>query len=188
MAIIGRLLRNRRAAPEDLAWSRPNLAAGKVFEVTSADFEHETFLDIRHAMKRVGGQDLSPALAWSGVPADTAQLLLVVEDQDAPFGGPFVHALALLDPAISELPSGALASGAAIEGVGVLRSSWGRGYLGPGPVPGHGPHRYVFQLFALTEPVTLPGGGAPESAKPQAVLAAARAHGRGRIDGFYERP
>ncbi|MFE3054251.1 YbhB/YbcL family Raf kinase inhibitor-like protein [Nocardia sp. NPDC059239] len=188
MAIIGRLLRNRRAGPEGLAWCRPNLAAGDVFEVTSTDFEHEAALDVRHAMKRVGGQDLSPELAWSGVPADTVQLLLVVEDQDAPFGGPFVHALALLDPKIGELPSGALASGPTIDGVEVLRSSWGRGYLGPGPVPGHGPHRYVFQVFALTEPVTIPGGGAPESAKPRAVLAAARAHARGRIDGFYERP
>ncbi|MVU81479.1 YbhB/YbcL family Raf kinase inhibitor-like protein [Nocardia sp. ET3-3] len=188
MALMGRLLRNRRGAPEDLAWYRPNLGEGGEFEVTSGDFAHESRLDIRHAMKRAGGRDVSPALSWSGVPEGTAQLLLVVEDQDAPFGGPFVHALALLDAGIGELPSGALASGSAPEGVEMLRSSWGRGYMGPAPVPGHGPHRYVFQLFALTEPVTLTGGRSPGSAKPREVLAAARAHGRGRIDGFYERP
>ncbi|WP_040815572.1 YbhB/YbcL family Raf kinase inhibitor-like protein [Nocardia concava] len=188
MALIGRLLRNRRAAAEDLAWYRPNLGEGGVFEMTSGDFEHESRLDIRHAMKRVGGQNVSPALAWSGVPAGTAQLLLVVEDQDAPFGGPFVHAVALLEAGIEGLPSGALASASAPAGVRILRSSWGRGYMGPAPIPGHGPHRYVFQLFALTEPLTLPGGRPPESAKPREVLAAAKAHGRGRIDGFYERP
>ncbi|MEC3952675.1 YbhB/YbcL family Raf kinase inhibitor-like protein [Nocardia sp. CDC153] len=187
MAIIGKLLRNRRAAAEDLAWYRPNLGEGGVFEVTSADFDHESRLDLRHANKRAGGQDVSPALAWSGVPAQTAQQLLIVEDQDAPFGGPFVHALALLDPEVKELPSGALASDATREGVTMLRSSWGRGYMGPAPVRGHGPHRYVFQVFALTEPVVLTGGRALASAKPREVLAAARAHGRGRIDGFYER-
>ncbi|MGW4350481.1 YbhB/YbcL family Raf kinase inhibitor-like protein [Nocardia sp. NPDC004582] len=188
MAVIGRMLRNRRATAGELAWGRANLAAGDVFEVTSADFAHEARLDIRHTMRRVGGQNLSPALAWSGLPAEHAGLLVVVEDQDAPFGGPFVHALALIDAGVGELPTGALDSGTTAAGVRLLRSSWGRGYLGPAPIRGHGPHRYVFQVFALAEPVTLPGGGTLDAAKPQQVLDAARACGRGRIDGCYERP
>ncbi|WP_433591298.1 YbhB/YbcL family Raf kinase inhibitor-like protein [Nocardia sp. CA-145437] len=187
MAVIGKILRNRRATAAELAWGRANLGAGDVFEVTSTDFAHEARLDIRHTMRRVGGQDLSPALAWSGLPAGYAGLLVVVEDQDAPFGGPFVHALALIEPGISELATGALGSGTDAEGVRLLRSSWGRGYMGPGPIRGHGPHRYVFQVFALAEPVALPGGRALDAATPHKVLDAARACGRGRIDGFYER-
>jgi len=49
----------------------------------------------------------------------------------------------------------------------------------------HGPHRYVFQLFALAAD---PGSAAPQSARPREVLAAARdVLARGRLDGFYRR-
>ena len=35
--------------------------------------------------------DLSPALAWDGVPEGTAVLVLLADDPDAPVGGSFVH-------------------------------------------------------------------------------------------------
>lgn len=187
MALLGRILKNRRAGESKMAWNLPNLAGDTVFEITSPDFTHETTLDRRHASKRAGGQDLSPALAWTGLP-EAAQLLLVVEDPDAPSGAPFVHCVALLDPDVKELPRGALASDTGTAGVRILRSGWGRGYMGPAPIVGHGLHRYVFQLFALTEPLESAVGKPLESAKPAQVLAAAKAHARGRLDGFYERP
>ncbi|MFB8002922.1 YbhB/YbcL family Raf kinase inhibitor-like protein [Nocardia sp. NPDC056000] len=187
MAILGKLLANRRAGERTLAWHRPNLAGDGVFELTSPDFEHESFLTTPHAGKRVGGQDRSPALAWSAPPAGTAQLLLVVEDPDAPMSKPFVHAVALLDPARTELAQGALDGAETVAGVQVLRSGFGRGYMGPSPIKGHGPHRYAFQLFALAEPITTVNGAPVAKAKPPAVLSAARALGRARIDGFYER-
>ncbi|MFI1916153.1 YbhB/YbcL family Raf kinase inhibitor-like protein [Nocardia sp. NPDC020380] len=187
MALLGKVLRNRRAGETQMAWNLPDLAAADDIEVTSADFTHETTLALIHAGKRAGGRDESPALAWSTPPAGTAQLLLVVEDPDAPTAQPFVHCVALLDPAVTELPRGALRAEAAPAGVRLLRSGWGREYMGPSPVKGHGPHRYAFQLFALTTPITEVGGKSPEEAKPRDVLAAARAHARGRIDGFYER-
>jgi phosphatidylethanolamine-binding protein (PEBP) family uncharacterized protein len=65
-------------------------------------------------------------------------------------------------------------------GVRILRSGMGRGYRGPAPIKGHGPHRYVFQVFALAKPIT---AGSLDSARPRDVLAAAG----GRLDGFYER-
>ncbi|MRH90493.1 YbhB/YbcL family Raf kinase inhibitor-like protein [Nocardia sp. SYP-A9097] len=187
MSLLGTILKNRHAGESAMAWNMPNLAADKVFEIFSADFAHEEPLDVVHASKRIGGGDISPALAWAGIPAGTAQLLVVVEDPDAPTAVPFVHCVALVDPTVAELPSGALASDTSVPGVRILRSGWGRGYAGPAPIAGHGPHRYVFQIFALTDPLTLIGGKSPEKAKPRAVLAAARAHARGRIDGFYER-
>jgi hypothetical protein len=74
-------------------------------------------------------------------------------------------------------------------GVRLLRSSAGDGYLGPAPPRSHGPHRYVFQLFALATPLTAgPGGAALDSARPREVLAGARdVLARGRLDGFYRR-
>ncbi|MBU3066754.1 YbhB/YbcL family Raf kinase inhibitor-like protein [Nocardia sp. NEAU-G5] len=188
MAIIGKLLKNRRAGDHNLAWELENLRGGASFELTSPDFGHETTLDPRHASKRIGGQDLSPALAWSTPPEGTAQLLLVVEDPDAPMGLPFVHALALLDPALTALPRGGLTATNPAPGVELLRSGWGSGYTGPAPVKSHGPHRYAFQLFALTEPLTTVNGKSPAGAKPRDVMSAAVSHARARTDGFYERP
>jgi phosphatidylethanolamine-binding protein (PEBP) family uncharacterized protein len=58
------------------------------------------------------------------------------------------------------------------------------GYRGPCPPPGHGPHRYVFRLFALdTEPAITPGAsrGELEHASGTGVLAVAE------LTGTYER-
>ncbi|MGB2607686.1 MAG: YbhB/YbcL family Raf kinase inhibitor-like protein, partial [Isosphaeraceae bacterium] len=37
------------------------------------------------------GEDLSPPLAWSGLPPDTRELALIVDDPDAPSPQPWVH-------------------------------------------------------------------------------------------------
>jgi Phosphatidylethanolamine-binding protein len=50
------------------------------------------------------GENVSPTLAWTGVPDETKELALAVDDPDAP-GGTFTHWLAYgLDPSTSELP------------------------------------------------------------------------------------
>jgi Raf kinase inhibitor-like YbhB/YbcL family protein len=190
VAILGTLLKNKRAGETNLAWNLPALAGPETLTLRSPDFEHGTALAAVHAGKRAGGENRSPALTWSGVPEGTAQLLLVVEDVDAPTSSPFVHLVALLEPGLDALPTGALGGGTPTEGVRVLRSGMGRGYLGPEPIKGHGPHRYVFQLFALETAVTAAAGGAAlETAKPRAVLASVSGpvSARGRLDGFYTR-
>ncbi|GDY31997.1 YbhB/YbcL family Raf kinase inhibitor-like protein [Gandjariella thermophila] len=190
MALLGKLLRNRRAGQAGLAWNSPNLASENTLTLSSPDFEHEATIPTVHAGKRAGGKDLSPALTWSPPPADTAQLLLVIEDPDAPTPVPFNHGVALLDASVTSLAQGALDARNPASGVRVLRSGGGRGYLGPAPIKGHGPHRYVFQLFALARPLTAgPSDAALDSAKPRDVVAAAGdVLARGRLDGFYERP
>ncbi|WP_329413256.1 YbhB/YbcL family Raf kinase inhibitor-like protein [Nocardia vinacea] len=187
MAIIGKLLKNRRAGEQGVAWYLPNLATDATFEITSPDFTHASPLPKVHASKRIGGRDASPALAWNA-PDGTAQLLLVVEDPDAPMGSPFVHCVALLEPTLAELPQDGLRADDPAPGVSILRSGFGRGYQGPAPIKGHGSHRYAFQLFALTEPIDTIGGKPAAKAKPREVFSAAKAVARGRIDGLYERP
>jgi Raf kinase inhibitor-like YbhB/YbcL family protein len=183
MAWLGRVLKNRRAGQSKLAWNAPNLAGPDTLKLTSPDFEFECTIPMICISHRVGGEDVSPELNWPTAPEGTAQLLLVVEDPDAPMSAPNVHALALLDPSVLRLPQGALDASNPGEGVRVLRSSVGRGYYGPAPVKGHGPHRYVFQLFALGTPVSV-----ADSARPREVIAAAGGVlARGRLDGMYER-
>jgi Raf kinase inhibitor-like YbhB/YbcL family protein len=181
--------KNRQIGQAGLAWNSANLAGTQMLALTSPDFADEGMIPAVHASARAGGQDLSPALTWSPAPAGTAQLLLVIEDPDAPTPNPFIHCAAVLDPSMTELAHGALNAGNPSAGVRLLRSGIGSGYFGPAPPKSHGPHRYVFQLFALATPLTGgPRGAALESAKPREVFA--RAVGvlaRGRLDGFYQR-
>jgi phosphatidylethanolamine-binding protein (PEBP) family uncharacterized protein len=97
-----------------------------------------------------------------------------------------VHCVALIDPAAGPLDPGALAAKAPAAGVTVLRSAIGRGYHGPAPIKGHGPHRYTFPVFALGSAVDL---AAATRARPRAFLATVTAPvlARGRITGTVER-
>lgn len=93
-----------------------------------------------------------PPLAWSGVPAGTAALCLLIEEADAPSPSPLVHGI------VCDLPprDGALAEGElkspSHPGTPhrLCKNSFMKAeYLPPDPPPGHGPHRYDFQIFAL---------------------------------------
>jgi phosphatidylethanolamine-binding protein (PEBP) family uncharacterized protein len=113
-----------------------------------------------------------------------------MEAIDVPTPKPVVHCVALLDPSCTELEPGALDARRPADGVRVLRASIGRGYHGPGPIKGHGPHRYVFQLFALSAPVDDTAGTTQvDKARPRALLSAITAPvlGRARLTGTYER-
>ena len=123
------------------------------------------------------GEDVSPPLEWSGVPSDTAELALVVEDPDAP-GGTFVHwVLWGLDAGLPGLAQGQVPAGAR-EG----RNDFGRiGWGGPCPPRGSEPHHYVFTLLALSEPLAVEAGASADRVKRAAegkVLAAGRLTGR----------
>jgi Raf kinase inhibitor-like YbhB/YbcL family protein len=126
------------------------------------------------------GDDVSPPLEWSGVPSDAAQLATVVEDPDAP-GGTFVHwVLWGLDAGLPRLGQGQVPAGAR-EG----RNDFGRvGWGGPCPPRGSDPHRYVFTLLALSEPLAVEAGASADIVKRAAegkVLA------EGRLTARYGR-
>ncbi len=190
MTLLGRLLNNRRAGETHTAWNLPNLQGPELLTLTSQHFVHGGAIPLEHGAKHIGGADLSPHLAWTPPPPGTAQLLLVVEDIDVPLAKPAVHCAALIDPTVGHLDTGALNARQPATAVQLLRSTIGRGYHGPAPIKGHGPHRYTFQLFALSTPVdSAPGATPPNRARPRAFLPAITAPvlDRGRLTGTFER-
>ncbi len=125
------------------------------------------------------GRDVSPPLAWSGVPAGTKTLLLTVTDPDA---RDFVHWVVWnLAPDLGGLAEGA--SGALPDGAPEGRNDFGRTGWG-GPCPPSGTHRYVFTLTALSSPLALLGGADMVAVKQQAAGATL---GETTLEGTYRR-
>ncbi len=183
---VGHALRNQRAGLEQLVFNRIDLRGGTgAIEVRSLAFADHGPLPIHYTADAEG---LSPPLQWLGVPAAARTLVLIVEDADAPTPHPLVHAIVVdLPPGDGAIAEGALDS-TDHEGMGlhagrnsVLRATW----LPPDPPPGHGVHRYAFQMFALD-------GGPPFDGTPgrDAVVDAIRERGiaSGMLIGTYERP
>jgi len=108
------------------------------------------------------GRNASPPLKWSGLPAGTKELALIVEDPDAPTPEPFVHWVMYKIPAdVTSVPEGLPQEKKLKTPPGVMQgqNSFGDvGYGGPAPPPGHGTHHYHFHLYALDKPLEVQPG------------------------------
>ena len=90
------------------------------------------------------GSNRSPELRIANVPAKTAELVLIVDDPDAP-GGTFTHWLLYgISPRTTKITKDGVPKGAR-EGTNDAGST---GWTGPCPPPGQA-HRYYFTLHAL---------------------------------------
>ena len=118
------------------------------------------------------GAKVSPPLNWSGAPAGTKSLALVVDDSSAPIT-PYIYWLVFdIGPGTTDIREGSLPTGArqALNSLGTAA------YDAPCPT-GH-PHMYRFTVYALRRELTL-GNGAPLLSVWSAISAATI--GRGRI-------
>jgi Raf kinase inhibitor-like YbhB/YbcL family protein len=114
-------------------------------KITSSAFEEGGMIAAKYTCD---GQNISPPLSWSDVPAGTVSIALICDDPDAP-AGDWVHWVIFnMSPKTNELkeniPSGKILDNGAVQGINDFRKN---NYGGPCP-PG-GTHRYFFKLYAL---------------------------------------
>lgn len=166
-AWLGKAIRNLRAGHGKLAvagLAGEGMLGKDGFAVSSPAFRDGEPLDPCFTADEEDA--VAPPLEWTAPPPRTQELALIVEDPDAPTPEPFCHWL------VWGLPpqQGKLLEGETPPRVGknsFQNSEW----LLPDPPTGHGPHDYVFQLFALDLPLALmPGAGRKE------LLAAMEGH------------
>ncbi len=182
---VGEALKGARAGMEKLACRSEELQdTPRSIRLESPAFADNSLIPSRFTSD---GEGLSPPLTWSNLPAEAVALVLLVEDADAPAPTPLVHAIAWDLPA----RDGGLAEGELKSPAGpgephdLGRNSFLKaGYLPPDPPTGHGPHHYVFQLYALDSRLDL--DGSPSRGK---VLDAMTGHvlAMGELIGLYER-
>jgi Raf kinase inhibitor-like YbhB/YbcL family protein len=113
------------------------------------------------------GENLSPALSWSGAPPGTRSFAVTIFDPDAPTGSGFWHWIVYNIPAtVSSLPAGAghvTAASLLPAGAAQATTDFGTpGYGGACPPSGAPEHRYVITVHALkTEHASVPQGATP---------------------------
>jgi Raf kinase inhibitor-like YbhB/YbcL family protein len=180
---LGRLLRGVHAGETHLVWNQAATARARVsITLTTDAFPAGGTIPARYAGRGVG-DNISPALRWSNPPAGTAEWVLIMQDPDAPLPRPFVHLIAYdISAEVTDLQEGALSAHSSRARVG-RNTFGGSGYAGPRALPGHGPHRYVFQLFALDRCL---GFTEPPSLKTLLKAMQGSVVARARLDGFFE--
>jgi Raf kinase inhibitor-like YbhB/YbcL family protein len=142
----------------------------QVMTVTSPEFGQGVPIPRQFTCRGAGE---SPPLSWSGAPAGTKALAMVMDDAGAPIT-PYVYWIVFnISPETPDLQAGRTPMGA-----DVAANSRGTVRYAP-PCPAHS-HQYRFTIYALNAPLALQGG-----ASLPTVLAAIASHsiGRGRLQG-----
>lgn len=133
------------------------------------------------------GMNLSPELRWSGAPAAACAFVVLCDDPDAARdeeGEGFVHWL-IWNVTGRGLPENVSRTGFEAGGAVQAINDFGqRGYDGPEPPRGEGPHLYYFRVYALDRPLEV-----PSDACRAEILHAMREHvvGYGELVGLYGR-
>jgi hypothetical protein len=168
---------NPSPRPEVSLPSEPKVSRQReevTMRIESSAFEHEGDIPAQYTCD---GLDVSPPLIIHDLPADTASLVLIMDDPDAPMGT-WDHWIEYDIPPATEIPE-------AVASLGTPgTNSWDRTGYG-GPCPPNGTHRYFFVVYALDTKL-----GWKPGADKGAVLEAIHDHAlaEATLLGFYSRP
>lgn len=175
---------NSRATSLAAVLATPALAAG--LTVTTPDFQNGGPMAMRQVFTRCGGQNVSPALSWSGAPAGTQSFAVTMFDPDAPTGHGWWHWSVWNIPASAQgLPEGAGSGGGLPSGAVQGRNDFGAAGYG-GPCPPSGPaHHYRVSVYALRSAALPLGADASDAAAEAAIRANALA--QGEVVGLFGR-
>ena len=130
-------------------------AQAQTMTLTSPDIKDGGTIANQQVFKGFGctGDNISPALSWSGAPANTKSFAVSIYDPDAPTGSGWWHWVVYNIPAgTTSLPkdAGDPSKGLMPKGAVQSRTDFGSaGYGGPCPPPGDKPHHYRITVFAL---------------------------------------
>lgn len=138
-------------------------AASAPFTVTSSSFSDGGMLTKKNAaddpMRMCGGENVSPALAWSNAPAKTKSFVVFMLDPEGLLGQGVSHWVGYNIPAnVTRFAEGEITKGSAnfVGGKGTRDNAL---YIGPCPPIGDSPHHYVFTVVATElEPTSLKPG------------------------------
>ncbi|MFI5311256.1 MAG: YbhB/YbcL family Raf kinase inhibitor-like protein, partial [Gemmatimonadales bacterium] len=164
--------------------------AVRVMTLTSPSFNDGAQIPPRHAQP---GHDVSPPLAWIGVPDSTKSFVLIVHDLDAATGNgtdDVLHWMVWNIPGTATSLAEGVPQGSQLADGSRQISVTGPNYRGPA-APASGPaHHYAFELYALDVVLDVPAVGVTPAATRAAVLAAMAGHVRGKAAtaGLYRRP
>jgi Raf kinase inhibitor-like YbhB/YbcL family protein len=152
--------------------------------LTSADIKPGVAIRIAHIYPRCGGENISPALSWSGAPSGTKSFVLTMIDVDVK-PNEWSHWVVVGMPAsVTSLPHGVTSlPGGAKTIVGNFGDA---AYAGPCPPKGTGMHHYEFTIWALpTLEVSLADD---EKATTLTALLSKKALGRASLVGLVSAP
>lgn len=123
-------------------------SSGKtVMTITSTAFQHQQGIPSKYTCD---GADVNPPLFFTDIPKETKNLLLLVDDPDAPSGTWHHWTIYNMSPDTKEIRENSKPS-SGHEGM----TSFGKTGYG-GPCPPRGTHGYVFTLYALDTILDLP--------------------------------
>ena len=149
-------------APAQQAGPSPSVANGSGAVATAVSAPFETLGVTSTAFNDGAGiprkytcaaDNVSPPLAWSGMPAGAKSLALIADDPDAP-GGTWTHWVLFNLPATSTGLAEGIKPQDSPEGAIQATTSFRKVGYG-GPCPPSGTHRYYFRLYALDTTLSL---------------------------------